>query len=256
MKGGTLSSWDEIWPKCTPDQAGWATREWLGWVWAAFEAERGWNSYDGYLVERSKKHGLSEEEVGDFSYYYQVSRTVEENSYGKIADISNKMLRCNISSLGYVADIYNSFLSEISVFGAMNKKTMSRRVPWVFAAKLLWFYQPEIWVMYDNLSQRSLREFLPHGKKFTARNDFQTAVRTVFTEEMVDAVAKLAKKLGINYKYPFRIIDKYLYLRGGSLRYGGYWVSKTQWMLERLDVKVAADDVMTIARPLLFSMRS
>lgn len=202
-------------------------REQFGWIWAVFEAKRGWDSYDEYLVRRAQSHRLTAEELGDFAVLYNVSRTIVRGSYQELADIANETLGRSVTSREDAAILYNGFLDSIENYGSNGR-------PWVFASKLLWLYQPEHWMMFDNLSQDALKQFFAYGRKRMVERQFHQAVLEIFPDSAVEAITELSRALRVDYPYPLRVIDKYLFLRGGRMQAGQSWLDCTAWAMGKL----------------------
>lgn len=217
----------------------------LGWAWAVLEAQQQWDGYDAFLVERASRGKLTAGNIQDFAYRYQVSRTIQAESYSKIAEYTNEHLAGEQMPLTKCMELNADLESFLESYGA------KKRLPKTFAAKLLWLYQPENWVMHDTLSRKGLRTYLKRGQKRRVDIDFNGVLRQQFGKNEIETVKSLITCFGISYRYPLRVIDKYLLLVGDGLNKSAAWLDWLAWKLKRETEPPLPSEVLPMVQPLL-----
>jgi hypothetical protein len=101
------------------------------------------------------------------------------------------------------------------------------------------------------LSRKGLRTYLKRGQKRQVDIDFNGVLRQQFEKSEIETVKSLITCFGINYRYPLRVIDKYLLLVGGGLNKSTAWLDWLAWKLKREIEPPLPSEVLPMVQPLL-----
>ncbi|KZB51405.1 hypothetical protein [Thalassospira xiamenensis] len=230
------------------------------WLWAIFEAERGWHFIDEYLYLKAKKRELTAYDVQVFANFYSVSRTIslhpkEENAqikqekmgklYNGIATLLNKM-----PEEAPALSIHNELQKIIRQFVG-DKSTRT------FCAKLVWFFDPDGWMMHDSLSRLGLKMLNNRLSTNKIKDDFQVCFAETFSSQNIQTIEDAIQEAGLQYQFPRRVIDKYLFLIGSSdIEAGSPWICWLNWQIDKklaqhepLGINLAFENLAALPHP-------
>lgn len=196
----------------------------LGWRWAYNEQLRLLDLHDAWWIELSQNQWLDEE----------LARFLQ--AYGLVRGNAGQLVFANTNQ-GNRAEFYR-ICKDIFQRAARNNTDLTdadrtwkcavekikekfNDLPRLYSAlsKLLWFHQPNNWIMFDSLNRAALATWLKTNNHITSRSklsaaNFTEGFQKFYEAEGRDGASIAASFFSRSYPYSLRVAEKYLWLMG------------------------------------------
>lgn len=196
----------------------------LSWVWAYAEQLCMLDRYDAHWIGLSQR-GWPDEEFARFLRTYRLVR----GRAGKLVfanssrDNRAEFYRTCTDIFHENHDAVQDLISADRVWKLAVKATKSRFEDglqlYSAVSKLMWFYFPNKWIMFDSLNRAALATWLKANNHITSRSKLTAATFTDGFQKFYDAEGQEGASIAAGFfsrSYPYtpRVAEKYLWLMG------------------------------------------